>query len=140
MEKKFRAHHILCTSLYEGKGYSGTFCENMTKIVENLREDPDQTVLLVAEPDRICANCPNRTGTNECAQDANHVEIKDRKLLESLGLTEGASYSYRNLCRTAQKKVTREAFEATCGKCYWHRQGLCRYEDLIAQLKTIIEK
>ena len=61
MADKFRGHHIVCTSLYEGKGYSGAFCENMTAVVERLRKDPDEELLLVAEPDMICANCPNRT-------------------------------------------------------------------------------
>lgn len=31
--KKFRVHHILCTVLYRGEGYSGTFCDNMTEKV-----------------------------------------------------------------------------------------------------------
>ena len=39
MADKFRGHHIVCTSLYEGKGYSGAFCENMTAVVERLRKD-----------------------------------------------------------------------------------------------------
>ena len=38
MADKFRGHHIVCTSLYEGKGYSGAFCENMTAVVERLRK------------------------------------------------------------------------------------------------------
>ena len=42
MADKFRGHHIVCTSLYEGKGYSGAFCENMTAVVERLRKDPDE--------------------------------------------------------------------------------------------------
>ena len=54
MADKFRGHHIVCTSLYEGKGYSGAFCENMTAVVERLRKDPDEELLLVAEPDMIC--------------------------------------------------------------------------------------
>ena len=51
MADKFRGHHIVCTSLYEGKGYSGAFCENMTAVVERLRKDPDEELFLVAEPD-----------------------------------------------------------------------------------------
>ena len=79
MADKFRGHHIVCTSLYEGKGYSGAFCENMTAVVERLRKDPDEELLLVAEPDMICANCPNRTETNECVHNHNRVVNKDRR-------------------------------------------------------------
>lgn len=32
MNRTFRVHHILCTALYTGLGYSGDFCENMTAI------------------------------------------------------------------------------------------------------------
>lgn len=79
MADKFRGHHIVCTSLYEGKGYSGAFCENMTAVVERLRKDPDEELLLVAEPDMICANCPNRTEMNECVHNHNRVVNKDRR-------------------------------------------------------------
>ena len=40
--KKFRVHHILCTVLYRGEGYSGTFCDNMTQKVRELKADPDE--------------------------------------------------------------------------------------------------
>lgn len=110
MEQKFRVHHILCTSLYEGKGYSGTFCENMTAIVEWLQSHKDKPLTLVAEPDMICENCPNRTESNECEQDANHVAEKDRQLLAVLQLEEGGSYTYRELCERALDRMTEEAF------------------------------
>lgn len=135
MEQKFRVHHILCTSLYEGKGYSGTFCENMTAIVEWLQSHKDKPLTLVAEPDMICENCPNQTENNECEQDANHVAEKDRQLLTVLQLEEGGSYTYRELCERALDRMTEEAFLKSCGRCYWRKQGLCRYENLVAQLK-----
>ena len=59
--KKFRVHHILCTVLYRGEGYSGTFCDNMTQKVRELKADPEEPLMLVTDPDMICARCPNRT-------------------------------------------------------------------------------
>lgn len=102
MADKFRGHHIVCTSLYEGKGYSGAFCENMTAVVERLRKDPDEELLLVAEPDMICANCPNRTETNECVHNHNRVVNKDRRVIEFFGLEENRVYTYREMCRHAR--------------------------------------
>lgn len=137
---KFRAHHIICTSLYEGKGYSGAFCENMTSIVERLRSDPDEALLLVAEPDMICANCPNRTDGNECSENHNRVVDKDRRVIEQFGLKENEVYTYREMCRHARGAMTEAFFMENCGKCDWRRQGLCNYEDLLAQLDRCIAK
>ncbi len=133
----FRVHHILCTSLYEGKGYSGAFCENMSSVVERLRANPEEELVPVAEPDVICAGCPNRTEQGECAQNQNSVVEKDRFLAEQLGISTGRVSTYRELCRQAAGKMTREIFARSCETCDWHRQGLCRYEALTAQLKRI---
>ena len=124
MADKFRGHHIVCTSLYEGKGYSGAFCENMTAVVERLRKDPDEELFLVAEPDMICANCPN----------------KDRRVIEFFGLEENRVYTYREMCRHARAAMNMDFFMENCGKCDWRKQGLCKYEDLLAQLDRCIEK
>lgn len=137
---KFRAHHIICTSLYEGKGYSGAFCENMTSIVERLRSDPDEEFLLVAEPDMICANCPNRAEGNECSENHNRVVDKDRRVIEQFGLKENEVYTYREMCGHAREAMTEAFFMENCGKCDWRRQGLCKYEDLLAQLDRCIAK
>lgn len=134
MNKKLRVHHIFCTSLYEGKGYSSEFCDNMSAAVDYLRSHPDEKLTLVAEPDIICANCPNYLENDRCAQDSNHVVHKDYGILKYLELVEGADYSYRELCRQARKKITEEIFLESCGNCEWRKQGLCRYEDLTAQL------
>lgn len=138
MNEKFRAHHIICTSLYEGKGYSGAFCENMTAIVNRLRSNPDEKLVLVAEPDMICKNCPNRTEDETCAHNDNRVVDKDRRVMRRLDLQEGVAYSYREMCRHARFHMTEEVFMENCGKCDWRKQGLCRYEDLIAQLDSCI--
>lgn len=139
MSGKFRAHHIICTSLYEGKGYSGAFCENMTAVVERLRSNPKEELCLVAEPDIICKNCPNCTGEKSCAHNSNRVVEKDRRVMEWLDLREGNIYSYQEMCRHAREHMTEEIFLKNCGKCDWRKQGLCKYEDLLAQLDRCIE-
>lgn len=138
MHEKFRAHHIICTSLYEGKGYSGAFCENMTAIVNRLRSNPDEELVLVAEPDMICANCPNRTVDGKCESNDNRVVEKDRRVMRWLEFNEGTLYSYREMCRHARSHMTEEIFMENCGKCDWRAQGLCRYEELLAQLDACI--
>ena len=78
--KKFRVHHILCTVLYRGEGYSGTFCDNMTQKVRELKADQEEPLMLVTDPDMICTRCPNRTPDDTCVDDKNHVKSKDLEL------------------------------------------------------------
>ena len=106
--KKFRVHHILCTVLYRGEGYSGTFCDNMTQKVRELKADPEEPLMLVTDPDMICARCPNRTPDDTCVDDKNHVKSKDLELLELFGLKENQLYSYRELLQCAEKKLDKE--------------------------------
>lgn len=137
MSEKFRAHHILCTSLYEGKGYSNEFCDNMGKVVDRLRSHPDEAFQIVAEPDLICANCPNQTKDKTCSQNANRVVDKDRRVIERIGLKENGTYTYRELCRLASGKITYEVYLGFCQKCPWREAGLCKYEDLKRNLFAI---
>lgn len=138
MAEKFRAHHILCTALYEGKGYSNAFCANMTALTERLRSNPEELVLLVAKPDMICANCPHHTELGDCTDKDGRVAEKDRCVMQRLGLSENRMYSYRKLCCEARTHMTREIFLEICGTCEWRMQGLCSYEELLVRLDACI--
>ena len=67
--KHFRVHHIMCTNLYQGYGYSGAFCQNMTKMVTWLKDHADEPLLLVSDPDEICKKCPNLVEGKYCMDD-----------------------------------------------------------------------
>lgn len=126
----FRVHHILCTNLYQGMGYSGEFCENMTKIVTELRRHPQKELELVCEPDMICQNCPNLTENGGCGQDANHVVGKDEKIRQILGLETHKIYTYQQLCKIALERFTEKDFMESCQNCQWYQQDLCHYDVL----------
>ena len=136
--KKFRVHHILCTVIYRGEGYSGTFCDNMTQKVRELKADPEEPLMLVTDPDMICARCPNRTPDDTCVDDKNHVKSKDLELLELFGLKETQLYSYRELLQCAEKKIDKENFLKSCGRCRWYQQGLCSYEEWLENARKIL--
>lgn len=127
--KHFRVHHIMCTNLYQGYGYSGAFCQNMTKMVTWLKDHADEPLLLVSDPDEICKKCPNLVEGKYCLDATNHVKSKDQHLLEPLHLLEGQTYTYGQLMQKADKYLTKEVFESSCSKCEWYKQGLCHYED-----------
>ena len=127
--KKIRVPHIMCTNLYRGYGYSGPFCENMTAMVTWLKGHEEDRLCLVAEPDDICRRCPNLTDEGYCMDASNHVQTKDRALLEPLHLVEGQVYTYGQLKEHARKYLSGELFQTSCSNCEWYRQGLCHYED-----------
>lgn len=125
----FRVHHILCTQLYRGLGYSGSFCENMTEKVLFLRNNSDYKLTLVTHPDEICNKCPNLKDGDYCTNGDNHVHIKDSLLLEPLHLIEGHEYSYNELLCHSKKYLTKEVFTDSCKNCDWYKKGVCKYED-----------
>ncbi len=126
---KFRVHHIMCTNLYQGYGYSGAFCENMTRMVTWLKENPDEPLMVITDPDEICRKCPNLVEDKYCVDETNNVHKKDSALLEPLHLQENTVYTYNELKQHAKKYLTRDVFENSCSNCEWYKQGLCRYED-----------
>ncbi len=136
--KDLRVHHILCTSNYEGKGYSDAFCDNMSAVVDRLRSNPDEKLHLVAQPDMICRNCPNKTTDHTCAHDGNKIVAKDQRIAERLGLVVDGSYTYRTLCKITREQMTPELFTELCGVCSWHAQGLCKYEYFLDRLDACI--
>lgn len=132
---RLRVHHLLCSALYVGKGYSGAFCENMQKVVAWLWEEPCAgPAELTAGPDIICAACPN-LGEMGCKLDDNRVVSKDETLAQALGLETGRAYSVPELLRTVEKNLTAEIFEASCHNCEWYAEGLCHYETLMKKYR-----
>ena len=139
---KLRVHHLFCSALYIGKGYSEDFCKNMNSIVrklwaENLHEDilhnghkeDDGKVELIICPDCICQECPNLTETG-CSLDDNNVVSKDEKLAKRLGLEINRRYAVSELLHQTAMNMTEEIFETSCHNCEWYQEGLCSYEKL----------
>ena len=82
MKKRLRPHHGMCFQFYEGKGYSADFTDHMGKVIKELEADSEQKVVLKAETDIVCENCPNNEGGVCTTQDK--VLRYDRGLLTAL--------------------------------------------------------
>ncbi|MCM1145296.1 MAG: DUF1284 domain-containing protein [Blautia sp.] len=141
---RLRVHHLFCSALFVGEGYSEEFCVNMQKVVQWLweaacEEDGERKVTLVLEPDSICAVCPNQVGKG-CILDDNHVVSKDAKLAQALGLTIDHAYSVSHLLQQVAQKLTKEIFETSCNQCEWYQMGLCSYEKLAEKYETYLQK
>ena len=119
---KIRAHHGMCLSFFQGKGYSGDFVENMVRMKAILAENPE--IILMDGPDDICAACPNRL-TETCAEKASRY---DREVLRRCGLSAGERLPYREFSRKVMETILRPGVRAEiCGDCQW--SSLCRWEE-----------
>ena len=132
---RLRAHHLLCTRLYEGKGYSEDFVLNMNRVVREL-DDPGQEVQLLASPDDVCIACPNLgSAGSRCTLDNDNASGMDMKVCDALECRAGEIYTSRELLERLKNKMTPELFETVCGECSWHKKGVCTYEDMIKKLR-----
>ena len=131
---ELRAHHILCTSLFQGKGYSDGFCMGMERMVLHLSEHPEIRIRLVCHPDHICDYCPHLIGKDFCDSNYNHVVTKDQAVMEALELDTESTYSYLELQQQAVKRLNTEYFNKICGDCGWYELGLCSYEKLCGRI------
>ena len=119
---KIRAHHGVCLYFFQGKGYSGEFVENMSRMKAILEKNPE--ISLMDSPDDICAACPNRL-TENCAEKASRY---DREALRRCGLSVGERLPYREFSRKVIETILRPGVRAEiCGDCQW--SSLCRWEE-----------
>ena len=119
---RIRAHHGMCLTFFQGKGYSGDFVENMEKMKAILEENPE--IRLMDRPDDICAACPNKA-TESCAEKASRY---DREVLRRCGLSVGDTLPYREFSQKVIETILRPGLRADiCGDCQW--SGLCRWKE-----------
>ena len=121
---QLRAHHLLCTQGYSGKGYSDGFVSNMDQIVEQLRGENATEIQIVCSTDDLCGSCPNMLGVNHCEDDSK-VKVYDRKVMEYFGLEE-KTYIYQELIQQIDEKMTSEMLDDICGNCGWYPVSSCK--------------
>ena len=123
MAYRIRAHHGMCFSFFQGKGYSGEFTENMQKMKEKLGQNPE--VILLSETDDVCAHCPNNQ-EGRCVS-AGKTAGYDRQVLALCGLTAGEHIRWRDFEKLVHENILApDRREEVCGDCEWN--ALCRGE------------
>ena len=119
---KIRAHHGMCLSFFQGKGYSGDFVENMAAMKELLEQNPQ--IRLLEGYDDVCAACPNKRAET-CAEKASRY---DREVLRRCGLSVGDTLSYEDFSKKVVETILRPGVRgAICGDCQW--SSLCHWEE-----------
>ncbi len=120
-----RPHHLFCTRLYTGCGYSDEFCSNMDIIVDMLKQNPDINIRI--NTDEICKFCPNNNN-GMCILGNEDIIYRDKMVLKCLSISEG-EHNYSELHSKMNSMIDEKAFDMICGNCRWKKQGLCSYDE-----------
>ena len=122
-EYRLRAHHGMCLAFFKGKGYSEEFTLHMTRIKNDLENNPN--VKIVCETDDICSKCPNNKNSECLSEDK--VREYDRDVLRRCNLSEGEIISYDEFKDLVYKNILiPEKREEICGNCQWNE--LCYFK------------
>ena len=121
MTYRIRAHHGMCFSFFQGKGYSGDFTENMWSMKKKLEQNPE--IILTQGTDDVCARCPNNLGS--VCTSAERVEDYDSKVFSNCGLTPNTRIRWNDFEQLVSERILLEGKrENICGDCQWNE--LCR--------------
>ena len=116
MTDRIRAHHGMCFSFFQGKGYSGEFTENMWEMKRKLARNPE--VILLDRTDDVCAHCPNNQ-EGVCIS-AGKADEYDRQVLAGCGLTAGCQIRWEDFTRLVEEHILSTGRRAEiCGDCQW---------------------
>ncbi len=126
---KLRPHHLLCLSLFEGKGYDDAFAANMADVLRRLAAEG--SFVLTGGCDGICSACPNLTEQADCGLGEDDVRSMDRAVTEFLKLEINGRYDYWQVAQLLRETVTEVFFQACCGGCRWHIAQVCSYQKLM---------
>lgn len=122
---KLRGHHLFCTALFSGHGYSEAFTENMQSILGALQAG--EPIELTCGPDQVCMACPNLSGEGGCALGTEDVCRRDQSALRVLDLKEGGTLTWKQ-SQERLADLTEALFQSVCGSCRWQREGLCSFQ------------
>jgi len=124
-----RAHQVLCLQGFRGAGYSDAFVARMREVQQALVGNPDRRVELRAQPDVLCAACPNLDPVRGCTLQGLghevHMKAHDREVLRRLRLEEGATPAWGEVLERIASNVRGEDLPAICTTCPWLSMGAC---------------
>lgn len=117
-----RGHHLLCLLGYRGMGYSKEYVQNMTSLHEVLRTVPDTDILIVNEPDDLCAKFPNNQPYH-CEDD--NIRERDQSILNKLGIHQGQVLAWSTVQNLIMKNFSASDVPTLCSTCSWKAYGVC---------------
>lgn len=113
---KLRAHHGMCLTFFEGKGYNKEFSEHMQSVLNALQEDTE--LQIIAEADIICCKCPNYKDSVCSTPDL--VKKYDRQVLDISGLKANSIITWKEFSELIADKIfAKGKRDNICGDCEW---------------------
>ena len=117
MVYRIRAHHGMCFSFFQGKGYSGEFTENMWTMKYKLEQNP--AVILIQEADDVCAHCPNNQ-EGVCTSAAK-TQTYDEQVLAYCNLAPNTKIKWNDFQKSVNEYILSAGRrEQICGDCQWN--------------------
>lgn len=113
-----RAHHGLCVTFFEGKGYSDAFNANMAE-KKMMLEEKDLIVTITDSADEICKACPHNNG-GVCSS-IGKVAGYDSAVLELCGIKNGTEIHWSGFVKLVSEKIINvKKLSEVCGDCQWY--------------------
>lgn len=119
---RLRGHHLFCLLGYRGMGYSEEYVENMTRVHQHLREQPEAWILIVHGPDDLCAKFPEQ---QVCHCEDPHIFERDADILLTVGLDVGQRIRWSEVEQRIRDRVVPEDIARVCSTCSWRGYGVC---------------
>lgn len=115
-----RAHHLMCVTTYQGKGYSREFVATMNRVWHALRSGDYPHVEVRAVADPLCLSCPNLQDPDDVTscQFQRSIEARDRRMIAAMGWQEGEVIA---LAPVMEQILERHAdlLSKVCVGCEW---------------------
>jgi hypothetical protein len=112
---------------FQGYGYSEEFSENMTKVINFIKNNPEESIEIIAKCDSICSACPNKNPAKKiCIKKENERIKKEKKLAEFLNIELDKTYKIVPLFNLVNQKISskKTAKKIYCGGCLWYEKCL----------------
>ena len=90
-----RPHHALCLLLFSPLGHSKPYAGIMYELIEKIKGDMQQEIILHTNPDVICGYCPHNANS-VCAK-AREVDKSDSSILAYCSVNVGERISWEIL-------------------------------------------
>ena len=117
---EIRAHHLLCIPRFYHSGYDKKFAENMKKICQNIRKNPDTKIkVIVSKLDDLCHECPYKSkgGCIQSKKIGKWVISQDKKVAKYLNLKPNSIHKAKDIFNLAMEKVNPKTIGKVCKNC-----------------------
>lgn len=132
---KLRGHHLFCTTLFTGHGYSEAFTERMTALLSALNDG--ESAQLCVGADCLCEACPNREENGGCTLGTENAGKRDEAALFVLGCDAVQTIFWSDAHRK-MLSLSEAQFQSVCGDCRWQKEGLCSLKLLQEQAQNYL--